>query len=180
MTDYSDLPDEMTSAEYLLLMGGGGAKSTHAQTRPSLGAGQKRKPANDWAGQLFNQFQLLGIPEPIKEYRFHPERKWRFDGAWVEQKLAVEIDGGVYGREVYCNHCGGKVTRTLKDGRTISIREGGRHNTGQGFEEDRRKWAAAVALGWRIIGITSGMIEDGSGAGYIMQALGLTQEDTHK
>lgn len=37
------------------------------------------------------------------EYRFHTDRKWRFDYAWPGAKVAVEIDGGqwqVTGRDL--------------------------------------------------------------------------------
>ena len=34
--------------------------------------------------------------EPLREFKFHPERRWRFDFAWPEHKLAVEIEGGVH------------------------------------------------------------------------------------
>jgi very-short-patch-repair endonuclease len=37
---------------------------------------------------------IQGLPQPVREYRFHPVRRWRFDAAWVEQKVAVEIQGG--------------------------------------------------------------------------------------
>ena len=30
---------------------------------------------------------------PLREYKFHPRRDWRFDFAWPEKKLAVEIQG---------------------------------------------------------------------------------------
>jgi len=30
---------------------------------------------------------------PEREYAFHPERKWRFDFAWPQFNLAVEIEG---------------------------------------------------------------------------------------
>lgn len=29
----------------------------------------------------------------VREYRFHPTRKWRFDFAFPSQRLAVEVDG---------------------------------------------------------------------------------------
>lgn len=29
----------------------------------------------------------------VREYRFHPERKWSFDFAFPSQRLAVEVDG---------------------------------------------------------------------------------------
>ncbi len=34
----------------------------------------------------------------ILEYRFHEKRKWRFDFANLENKLAIEIEGGIYTR----------------------------------------------------------------------------------
>jgi very-short-patch-repair endonuclease len=30
---------------------------------------------------------------PEREYAFHPTRKWRFDFAWPDIKLAVEVEG---------------------------------------------------------------------------------------
>lgn len=36
------------------------------------------------------------MPAPLREYRFHPTRKWRFDFAWPDQHLAVEVDGEVH------------------------------------------------------------------------------------
>ena len=32
----------------------------------------------------------------VREFEFHPKRKWRFDFAFVECKVAVEVDGGEY------------------------------------------------------------------------------------
>jgi hypothetical protein len=40
---------------------------------------------------------------PVEEYGFHPTRKWRFDYAFVGEKLAVEVEGGVWKRG--CNGC---------------------------------------------------------------------------
>lgn len=57
-----------------------------------------------------------------EEYRFHPVRKWRFDFAWEEKKVAVECDGMAW-------QAGG-----------------GRHNT----DSDRDKMNNAVVLGWRV------------------------------
>ncbi len=36
------------------------------------------------------------LPAPEREYRFHDTRKWRFDFAWPDEMLAVEIDGGIW------------------------------------------------------------------------------------
>lgn len=66
---------------------------------------------------------------PEREVKFHPDRKWRFDFAWKKQKLAVEIEGGVY--------------------------SGGRHIRPTGFEADCEKYNAAIALGWRVLRFTA-------------------------
>ena len=44
---------------------------------------------------LETQIRAVGLPPPVTEYRFHPERRWRADFAWPEKKLLVEVDGGV-------------------------------------------------------------------------------------
>lgn len=78
----------------------------------------------------------LGL-EFIKEFKFHPVRKWRFDYIIVsrteELKLALEIDGGSW----------------------IS----GRHNRGKGFEEDHIKFNQATCHGWKVLRYTTGQIK---------------------
>ncbi len=103
--------------------------------------------------------KAIQIPE--EEYQFHPKRRWRFDFAYPDIKLAIEIEGSVFGRNVYCNTCGKPVTRRLKTGRTVTIREGGRHTSGAGYEKDCEKYNNAVLLGWRVLRFpTSLKLED--------------------
>lgn len=66
-----------------------------------------------------------GIPAPVREHRFHPVRRWRFDFAWPLQKIAVEVEGGVWTR--------------------------GRHTRPSGFVRDMEKYNTAAALGWRVL-----------------------------
>lgn len=68
------------------------------------------------------------LPTPHAEYRFHPTRKWRFDYAWVNSKVALEVEGAVW--------------------------TGGRHTRGAGFLKDIEKYNNATALGWRILRCT--------------------------
>lgn len=65
------------------------------------------------------------LPQPVPEYKFHPTRKWRFDYAWPEQKIALEIEGGVW--------------------------TGGRHTSGSGFMKDIEKYNTATVMGWRVL-----------------------------
>lgn len=76
-----------------------------------------------------------GIGEPLAEFQFDPERKWRFDYAFMTNKVALEIEGGVWTR--------------------------GRHTRGGGFLGDMEKYNRAAALGWRIIRCTPKQFENG-------------------
>ncbi len=38
------------------------------------------------------------LPQPEREYRFHPVRRWRFDFAYPEQKVGIECEGGTWAK----------------------------------------------------------------------------------
>lgn len=80
-----------------------------------------------------------GLPKPVIEYPFSRSlgRRHRFDLAWPERMLALEIDGGVW------------------------MRGGGRHNRGSGFLRDQEKFNLAAQLGWRILRCTPDDIKQG-------------------
>lgn len=63
---------------------------------------------------LERQFMRLVIrhqlPQPVREFKFHPVRKWRLDFAWPELKVAVEVDGNTFAdRSTPGNHAVGKA-----------------------------------------------------------------------
>ncbi|MCM1066822.1 MAG: endonuclease domain-containing protein [Muribaculaceae bacterium] len=62
--------------------------------------------------------------ECVKEYKFHPTRRWRFDYAIPEHKIALEVEGGVW--------------------------TGGRHTSPKGFLNDMEKYNTATLMGWRV------------------------------
>lgn len=64
----------------------------------------------------------------LKEFKFYPERKWRFDYAIPEHKIALEVEGGVW--------------------------TGGRHTSPKGFLGDIEKYNAATLMGWRVFRTT--------------------------
>jgi very-short-patch-repair endonuclease len=83
---------------------------------------------------------------PVKtEYRFHPKRKWRFDIAYPEHKLAIELEGGIY--------------------------TGGRHVTGRGFAGDLEKMNQATLLGWRVLRFTREDVDSGEAVNLVRRAL---------
>lgn len=94
---------------------------------------------------MARHMQLCKIDAPQKEYRFHPERRWRFDFAFPERKLAVEVEGGTW--------------------------NGGRHTRGAGFAADCEKYNAAVLLGWRVLRFDSKAVTSGQAISTVIQAL---------
>ena len=94
-----------------------------------------------FAGQL----RIIRIDmEP--EYRFHPDRRWRFDFADPARKIAVECEGGTW--------------------------TGGRHVRGDGFQKDCEKYNEAARLGWRVFRFTKGMISSGDAIAKILEVYG--------
>lgn len=61
----------------------------------------------------------------VAEYRFHPERRWRFDFADPKRKVAIEIEGGLW------NY--------------------GRHNRPEGYMKDLEKYNQAALMGWKVL-----------------------------
>ena len=63
-------------------------------------AKRKRTKAEhpDREGQFLKLWSVFAAdkPQPVRQFIFHETRKWRFDFAWPQYKVAVEIDGGVY------------------------------------------------------------------------------------
>jgi very-short-patch-repair endonuclease len=95
--------------------------------------------------RLLHQVQALKLPEPIPELRFSMPRRWRFDLAWPEHLLAVEIDGGGY--------------------------VNGRHSRGKGMDNDCEKFAIAMIMGWRVLRVTPTHVQNGQAIQWIQSLL---------
>ena len=67
------------------------------------------------------------LPEPVREFLFNPERKWRYDFAFENEKLCIDLEGGMF----------------LK-GRTG-------HSSSTGINRDILKGNSAVLLGYRVL-----------------------------
>ena len=90
------------------------------------------------------ELRAMGL-EPVRELRFCPGRRFRFDFAFPEQMLAVEVEGGQYTR--------------------------GRHNRPAGYESDCVKGNLAALAGWRVLRFTGRMVRNGTAAREIARAL---------
>ena len=66
--------------------------------------------------------------ECVKEFKFPPKLRWRFDYAIPEPRIALEVEGGVW--------------------------TNGRHTRPQGFLGDIEKYNTATLMGWRVFRTT--------------------------
>lgn len=91
--------------------------------------------------------RLMALPEPVREYRFCPPRRWRFDFAWPVAQVAVEIEGGEF--------------------------VGGRHGRGVYMAKDCEKYNQATVMGWRLLRFTGAMVRANPlrCAGWVLQVL---------
>jgi len=89
--------------------------------------------------------QAYGLPQPEAEYRFDASRRWRFDFAWPDRRLAVEQEGGIW--------------------------TNGRHTRGRGYLADLEKYNAATLAGWRVLRFTPEQINAGHCLNTLIEAL---------
>lgn len=71
-----------------------------------------------------------GLPEPVREHRFWPGRKFAFDFAWPDSFVALEVEGGLF------------------------LSGGGRHNRGASMRKDMEKYNEAAVRGWIVLRVT--------------------------
>jgi very-short-patch-repair endonuclease len=104
---------------------------THAQHEQIDSSAVKRIAGGMKKAQLEQRFLeswrrlFAHLPAPTMQYKFHATRKWRFDFSFIDQRLAVEIDGGAFIH--------------------------GGHSRGAQQQKDYEKMNNAVKLGWRVL-----------------------------
>lgn len=84
----------------------------------------------------------------VREHRFHPERRWRFDFAVPALMIGVELQGGIF----------------------ASKKKSG-HKTGVGIRNDMAKSREAQRLGWRVFQFYIDEVKSGFAADYMRRVL---------
>lgn len=133
-----------------------------------------RKVGQAEQAPIVEKMRAAGLPLPEDEYAFAKliGRNWRFDFAFPPFKVAVEIDGGNFGRYIviqqgYERKRGQSIP--IKPG--TPIRVGGRHATGQGMAGDAEKLNEAQILGWIVVRVSTTDIRDGRAIDPIVRAM---------
>jgi very-short-patch-repair endonuclease len=102
---------------------------------------------SDLEDTLAWQLKAVGVPEPVREHRFAAAigRAWRFDFAWLDRMVALEVEGGTW--------------------------VNGAHNRGSHFASDAEKYDEAALAGWLVLRVTGDMVTDGRALAYVERAL---------
>ena len=95
---------------------------------------QRSKGELEFAQQIADAACTHHQAEYEEEYMFLKGRRFRFDFAWPQHMIAVEIEGGTFVQ--------------------------GRHTTGVGFAKDCEKYNLATLEGWRVYRFTTQMVKD--------------------
>ncbi len=161
MNKLSDAIDKAVAEQYP-----NGAGSVPTQFQKAVKKSEKTR----WVEHFDLQLRDRGLV-PSKEHRFHPERMWRFDYAFIDRKIAIEIDGGSFGRVVICHQCKQPVKRFLKSGGTMLIREGSGHNTGPALNRDHEKFNEAARMGWFVYHFTPERIKDHTAINFVVSLM---------
>ena len=118
--------------------------------KPSL---SKKSPLED---NLAEQLKSAYVDNPfgnstmtyfVREFKFHPKRKFKADFAWPHKKLLVEVEGGTW--------LGSK----------------GRHTSGKGFESDCEKYNLAAMEGYKVLRFTGKQVKNGTAVTMIKRVL---------
>lgn len=113
---------------------------------------KKKAPAEtDWGQVLIERVVAHGLPAPVREYRFHAERRWKLDLAWKDKLVACEIEGGIW--------------MQTETGR------GKGHAHPKRFLQDIEKYNELALYGWKLIRVTPDMIKDGRALDWLDRAL---------
>lgn len=92
------------------------------------------------------QLDKAGICGWTREFRFAHPRKWRADFAFPEDRLLVEVEGGIW--------------------------QQGRHQTGTGFQADMEKYNAATMLNYAVLRFSTQQVKQGVALAAIKKYLG--------
>ena len=165
--------EELTLAEAIAKYGPDFLAKAYTSAGTDYRKARQQKAKTDWVKLLLQLIEAEDLPAPILELHFAKSigRRWRFDLAWPDHMLAMEFDGGTYGRVINCHSCGSRVKYQTKAGQWRDVRLGGGHSTGKGHEKDAEKKNTAALMGWRVLTVTAKHVNNGDAVQLIKDGL---------
>lgn len=95
---------------------------------------------------LLEQIRRHALPEPKRQFFWHPTRLWHEDFAWPERTLLVGVQGGIWRRG------------------------GGAHSHPTKILDDIEKAAEIATMGWRFLPVTTDQVKSSVAIGRVVLA----------
>jgi very-short-patch-repair endonuclease len=93
---------------------------------------------------LWNRIQDALLPLPVRQFHWaKPERKYRSDFAYPQDRILIEVQGGIWAKNP------------------------GRHNRGSGYQSDSARDNLAALKGWKLLRFTEAMIKSRASDGAV-------------
>ena len=106
----------------------------------------RRRGSSGLEEEFLLHIRASKVDQPTREYRFDEKRKWRFDFAWPDRRLAVEIDGVLWNSM-------------------------GRHQHPKGIDGDNEKLNQAVLQGWKVLRFSGRQVKSGYAISTLEEAM---------
>ena len=106
------------------------------------GSRKKGSASSHLEDSLVAQIVAAGLPQPERQAKLVPGRKFQFDLTWREHRLTCEVQGGEW----------------------LPI---GAHTSGSGLARDCEKQALVLLQGYRPLTVTGAMVKDGRALAYV-------------
>jgi len=126
---------------------------------------------------ILDQLRAAGLPDPVPEFQFAKQygRKWAFDWSWPSYRLALEIEGALFGGRVIHVGTGAFEYRTIHGEKKHLpvqgiVRLGGGHNSGERLKRDLEKRNFAAVLGWSVLYVMPDDVKNQSVVALVQQA----------
>ncbi len=146
----SELPQSIRESVAQRLRDCSAAPTTPSRAASALRQLQFREQRERLALAMLKQLEYLNLASLfVREFKFHPQRKWRLDLYASAYQFGIELHGGIF--------------------------SGGRHTRGSGFRDDREKMNAAVELGISVLEYWPQAIADGSAAAQVERIIAARQ-----
>lgn len=120
-------------------------KAVQGQIQPPVAVEGRKRQESALEKHLAWAIRAHGLPEPDREYRFDPVRRFRLDFAWPSIRLAVEVEGGIY--------------------------RGGGHTSVSGMKRDFEKGNLLAIAGWRLLRFHGDQVKSGEAISLIAETI---------
>lgn len=97
-----------------------------------------------------------GLPRPEREVQLIPKRRFKWDFVWEDERLAVEIQGGLHGTGAPCRVC--------------KQRKPSGHTSAEGIQRDMEKNNLALLHGWVVLQFSARDLSDRGNALEVLAA----------